>query len=414
MRKSLIGAVIAALPAMLSITSCNDGKSEPTVSAAKTGTLELSGMDVSVNPDQTDQSDVTVTSGSRNDSNVDVGAFVIDLLDGKGQTTASWTYADKPSMHVLPVGSYTLEIRSHKETAAAFERPLYMGSREFEIKQGTIYNIGAVTCSLASVKVTIRYSDELAALMDAEVSSVKVTVGSSQLTYPVSETRPGYFHEGKSLVAEFSGVIKGNKEQIIKTIPDVKPGHHYIITFAVKSATGGYVDPKHISIDTSVTVEHLGYTVDMDETILDSSDRPNGGNGGGEEPSEQISFTSSTLSFTDNNPTDLAEAKVLIHADKGISSLVVDIISDDLTDDFLREVGLASTFDLAVPGEMQGALAGLGFPTGAEVTGKTDVTFDITQFLPLLDIYQGVHKFHITVTDADGNKADRTLSFIVE
>ena len=125
MRKSLIGAVIAALPAMLSITSCNDGKSEPTVSAAKTGTLELSGMDVSVNPDQTDQSDVTVTSGSRNDSNVDVGAFVIDLLDGKGQTTASWTYADKPSMHVLPVGSYTLEIRSHKETAAAFERPLY-------------------------------------------------------------------------------------------------------------------------------------------------------------------------------------------------------------------------------------------------------------------------------------------------
>lgn len=71
-------------------------------------------------------------------------------------------------------------------------------------------------------------------------------------------------------------MIKGNKEQIIKAIPDVKPGHHYIITFAVKSATGGYVDPKHISIDTSVTVEHLGYTVDMDETILDSSDRPNG------------------------------------------------------------------------------------------------------------------------------------------
>ena len=79
----MIGAVIAALLAMLSITSCNDGKSEPTVSAAKTGTLELSRMDVSVNPDQTDQSDVTVTSGSRNDSNVDVGAFVIDLLDGE-------------------------------------------------------------------------------------------------------------------------------------------------------------------------------------------------------------------------------------------------------------------------------------------------------------------------------------------
>ena len=111
---------------------------------------------------------------------------------------------------------------------------------------------------------------------------------------------------------------------------------------------------------------------------------------------------------------DVYKRQVLIHADKGISSLVVDIISDDLTDDFLREVGLASTFDLAAPGEMQGALAGLGFPTGAEVTGKTDVTFDITQFLPLLDIYQGVHKFHITVTDADGNKADRTLSFIVE
>ncbi len=289
-----------------------------------------------------------------------------------------------------------------------------MGSREFEIKQGTIYNIGAVTCSLASVKVTIRYSDELAALMDAEVSSVKVTVGSSQLTYPVSETRPGYFHEGKSLVAEFSGVIKGNKEQMIKAIPDVKPGHHYIITFAVKSATGGYVDPKHISIDTSVTVEHLRYTMDMDETILDSSDRPNGGNGGGEEPSEQISFTSSTLSFTDNNPTDLAEAKVLIHADK---AHIQPCCRHYIRRSYRRfPQGSGAGFDIRPCSSRRNAgracRSGISHWCRSDRQDRRD--FDITQFLPLLDIYQGVHKFHITVTDADGNKADRTLSFIVE
>ena len=59
---------------------------------------------------------------------------------------------------------------------------------------------------------------------------------------------------------------------------------------------------------------------------------------------------------------------------KRISSLVVDIISDDLTDDFLQGSGAGFDIRPCSPGEMQGALAGLGFPTGAEVTGKTDVT----------------------------------------
>ena len=62
---------------------------------------------------------------------------VIESIAGKAamtapikdlRITASWTYADKPSMHVLPVGSYTLEIRSHKETAAAFERLVFISA----------------------------------------------------------------------------------------------------------------------------------------------------------------------------------------------------------------------------------------------------------------------------------------------
>ena len=81
----------------------------------------------------------------------------------------------------------------------------------------------------------------------------------------------------------------------------------------------------------------------------------------------------------------------------------------------LRGVGLAATFDLAYPGDLETALKdSFGFPVGNEVIGQTDVVFDITQFVPLLNIYQGTHQFKITATDANNVQVVKLLTFVVE
>ncbi|MDE5682644.1 MAG: hypothetical protein K2I39_00345, partial [Muribaculaceae bacterium] len=59
-------------------------------------------------------------------------------------------------------------------------------------------------------------------------------------------------------------------------------------------------------------------------------------------------------------------------------------------------------------------LEGLGFPIGDAVLGKTTIDFNITEFVPLLNIYPGKSDFIITVTDSKGATSTLTLKFVSE
>ena len=71
-------------------------------------------------------------------------------------------------------------------------------------------------------------------------------------------------------------------------------------------------------------------------------------------------------------------------------------------------------FDLAHPenDEVATKLGSL-FPIRDAVIGKTELPFDITQFIPLLLSFEGEHKFIITVTDQTGSSESKTLTFVV-
>ena len=81
-----------------------------------------------------------------------------------------------------------------------------------------------------------------------------------------------------------------------------------------------------------------------------------------------------------------------------------------MTEELLTDVGLAASFDLAEPGELENGLQGLGFPTGEAVVGQTEILFDVTKFTPLLGIY-GVasHNFIIRLVDQQGLEVTQTL-----
>ena len=133
------------------------------------------------------------------------------------------------------------------------------------------------------------------------------------------------------------------------------------------------------------------------------------------EDSSIPTITSETLDLNNSNViTDDIVATVNINAPNGIKNFVVDIISEQLTKEMLQDVGLDATFDLANPGNLGEALTELGFPTGDAVLGKTNLTFDITDFMPLLVIFPGQHQFKLTITDMKDNTVSQSLTFIAQ
>ena len=98
-----------------------------------------------------------------------------------------------------------------------------------------------------------------------------------------------------------------------------------------------------------------------------------------------------------------------ITADGGIADFVVNIISNDLTDEELKGVNLAANFSLVNDSQFFAALGGLGFPTGDAVEGKKEVDLSITTFLAILAGYAGDHDFEMTVIDAAGQSTTETI-----
>lgn len=100
---------------------------------------------------------------------------------------------------------------------------------------------------------------------------------------------------------------------------------------------------------------------------------------------------------------------LVVTADGGIADFIVKIISEDLTDEELKVVGLAANFSLVNDSQYFAPLAALGFPTGDEVRGAKERNLSITDFLVVLSSFKGDHDFEMTVIDAAGQSTTETI-----
>ncbi|MBQ8772921.1 MAG: DUF4493 domain-containing protein [Muribaculaceae bacterium] len=361
----------------------------------------------------------------------DISQFIVKIFrTGDNALLQSWYYDEMPGVITLPVGEYYVEVLSHEVEDAAWDTPYYYANKSFTIENEKITEVGIITCKLANIKVSIRYSDALKAVLGDDVK-VKVIVGErGYLEFSKEVTRSGYFKyvpESNTLVASFSGTVDGFYESFDKTYNDVAAGQHRIITFQLKTGSGiipddaGHVDiTDGIVVDATIETQDLTVSIPADEEVIDG-ERPgegadNGDDSGGDTPAtDAISVTSETTDLDGENiVTDGMTAIVNVHSECGIKNFVVDIISEQLNEELLTDVGLASTFDLANPGDLEPGLKSMKFKTGDEVIGEHDLEFNITEFMPLLKIYKGTHKFRLTVTDAEDNTLSKTLTFVVE
>ncbi len=420
---SLLLAVIVLLPA------CS--KDDPFVreeESAARGTVSFKKMSVDVNTGE----NVITRSASP-----DVSTFIVEVSGTNGKTYYNGTLADMPEILSLPVATgYTVTVHSAENPAAAWESPYYEGTQTFDIAENEVTYIDPVVCRLANVKVTIKFDNDLLPYMEEDCKVTVVTGSGASLVFGKDETRPGFFKyeeaDGEAtLVATFTGTVDENYENNFRTYTRVAPGNHYIITYRLHGAEpdvpeqNGMITPG-IVVDSEVTRENLTVNVDDEDQILPDNDRPvQGGEdpGPGPDPGEDREAPSLTLypesmSWTAPNrlPADNI-VRVTVHSDHsaGLTGFTVDIDSDTLTEEVLEGVMLRKHLDLVNPGDLESALRdSLHFPVKSDITGKTDLTLDISEFTPLLGIYgAGTHKFTITVTDGYGTTV-RTLTIITE
>lgn len=260
------------------LASCNeDGNLVPT------GTLYLN-----VEEDQTLQTRAT--------SEVTYESLQVAILQGEEDTLK--VYNDyltevKGQRLVLPVGKYTVAVRSNGADGVAWETPLYQGSEEVEVKQGEITNT-KVTCTIANTKVSVVYADDLNEYFTDYQTTVSTPSGA--LLYTRDEYRAGFFTPEKLTVLLKLVNNDGNEFVIKKVYPDIEPQYHYTFKFTVSNDNTD--DEAGADVDVDVDKEHQEITYN-----IFVKEEPQTGIG---EPSVELggSFTKDVYTFkrTEQNP----------------------------------------------------------------------------------------------------------------
>lgn len=421
----------------LGLTACHDDTWVP--QTEKTGELNLTNMDVDVN-----QAERLV---SRQAESVDVSDFAVEIWKGT-EEVEHWQYSQMPEIVKLPVGDYTARVYSHEVQKAEWDKPYYIGSKDFKIENGKITNIGSVECSFASIRVTIIYDEGLLGHMGSDCKVTVVANDEGNLEFATDETRSGYFEAidgSNTLVATFSGTVDGSITRLTQTFNDVVPGTHYRITYVPRKPEQVGNAGISIAIETEVASANADGTITIEEDVIDNpGQRP--GTEEEEQPGEDdpnpddpqtgdgIEFASDYLNldgtpnktgdFGENEPdegiTGKKPAVVNIASSHGIAHLNVKIESDD--EEFMGAVGeyLPTEFDLATIKETNPTVAtsiqtDLGLPLGpypSDNDGITRVDFDITKFMGLLAGFEGgEHRFKLTVINNKGDQKELILKF---
>lgn len=422
--KTNIFKFLAVAAVALGLQACHNDIIEGGETAQK-GSVNLKSIGVSVNTAE------NVKNDSR--SSIDLSDYVVTITDQAGAQVEQWAYKNMPELFSLAPGKYKVSVVSHNVTKADWEMPWYVGEKDFTVEADNVTEIGSVVCTLHNLKVTVKFTDELRVLMHEDCKVTVTANDSGVLEYTAAEGRSGYFEvvEGSNtLIAHFKGTVNGNEEDFAFPLTDIAAGQHRIITFKVKSPSPvipdetGTINPgTGISVDSDVENEDLTGSVNIEEENGSSSDRPWGEEPGqGEDPTpdpnpddrEYITMTPcSHVQFGVKNATS-DHVVVAIHADKGIAHLVVNISSTNTN--FIASVEdlMPTNFDLCyLPDEYKDSLGELLLPAD-QIINHTDIDFNISDLVPLLNAFAGTHTFSISVTDNENHLLVKSLVFEVK
>ncbi len=357
----------------------------------------------------------------------------------------------------LGSGSYILNASSPVKKDAAFEQPIFEGSKGFDIKAGEVTMIN-LTCTITNMMVTIALSDNFV----KELSDYTVTVsnGKGLLSWTKGSGEVNDFeeveeggktvHKGKQagyftvapLVVTVSGhrVIDGSDASTTYNITEANPADHHIIR--LDAAVTGSAD-FNITISNEVNpIDQIVVVPGFDEDPVEGDKPSDGGEDGGEEGGEdpdtsepETPSTAPTLEWA-ANPTfadvDLpmslsavVDVELVINAPETIGDFLIYVKSGVLTPTIAQltaagEGGIVdgvATMDLINDETLIGNL-GETIPMGDAVDGKTSVEFSLSKLVPMINMYASdinpgdKHIFTLRVVDAKGQALEQQVTFV--
>ena len=357
----------------------------------------------------------------------------------------------------LGSGDYILTASSPAKEHAAFDQPIYEGSKDFKILTGQVTTVDVI-CGIKNVKVTINLSDNFV----NELSGYTVTVsnGKGNLSWnknagtddfkPVILDGETYFtcnQAGWFTVAPLSVVIDGHRAidntsaSATLIIEDVNAADHHILNVDanVTGQIGGInitINHDVNSIDQPIVIPGFEETPVPGDTPSEGGDDNGDDNGdepsqGGDEPSEPTPSAAPYViweanpSFAPMNIDDQLNADLVIMAPKKVKTFKVIVDSEQLSPTIAALCSYADDYSEG-PAEMDligdatlvenlGGM-GLGLPLGDEILGNDEVPFSLSALIPMINLYQPApgteHKFTLQVTDEENNTLEQLIIFV--
>ena len=347
-----------------------------------------------VSLDRDDSEELVFKSVSDTDA-----AFVLKIYNELDQLVA--TVEDHRTLGETPlalnVGKYTVTATSADAPAAAqFDAPFYSGTAGFEVLPDQVTNID-ITCSLANVKVTAVFSDEIK--KNFKTYALTVSNGSAGLVFSNqdgSEDKTAYFSPTGTLTWTLRLENNDGQEYTLSdTYQDVKPKQHYRLSFELEEkeefGAGGF----YIVLDDTMTERKY-------DLVLDFGD-------------EDVPESSSDFEIPENgvlelNAGDNASKVLTFTAQDGFRNL---ILSYGPTVSAMSAVR-TSTAQVDLVGatsEEIAALEAAGIRTAAVEEGATEAKVDITDYIAAYPI--GSTTVSVLAVDVNGAFKETSVDFVL-
>ncbi|WP_160034703.1 PCMD domain-containing protein [Parabacteroides chinchillae] len=295
----------------------------------------------------------------------------------------------------LPVGLYHVKAGTKYAGKAAFDKPYYFGVDTIEVVKATMKE-AEVVCTLANVKVTVKYSD----LLKKFFTGYKVTVGnaSGELIFDEEEVRAGYFTPSKLNVTLNLVNNDGTAYKIVKELPNVKAREHYRLNFSI----GEEPDSPEAGGDFDITVDEETNDIECTLKIPVFEDDF------GRNMPKIVTTPDGELNIKETNPanTQLSSA---ITSKNGLQLLALKLVSTY----FNETEGLPAYIDLMkMDDNVRSRLSGLGIsiPQLAEAAIETNLDFSgLLSKLPLKDGKKTSHSITVIARDKLGQQVEDTV-----
>lgn len=386
------------------------------------------------------EGDGVTDDGKNTDSAVSADDFPVDITctTNPHYSRSFASYADlmEENPIELSVGTYTVSAHSNLTLEKKMPVPYYEGVSETLTITKDVESKADVECKMKNTKIQMKYNSEFLAKFDTWTITIddgteNLNGEGNVLTFTESDKNPAAVYwliaenKNKIMVNITATNMDGETVTDSRTLTKPAGGNTEFwtggdaLTITMEGITPDPGNPSGVTgIDISVDV-----TFDEEEETVEVPVTPGTGEGEPEDSNLDISITPDTYTL----PTDMektAEVSITTSAANGLTSVIVQITPDNSGfGQALNGVGLIYEIDFLNGAEiidndnLENIVSEIAPGLTAPATGAKEYTFPVHSFFDAINgsgATSGTgHVFKITVKDADGNTAEKSITVAV-